>query len=237
MTFDRRQKVLAVVKKAFPEFPCFFGFDYIPELKACIQSKTPFIFTDHAYFGRGYENGNFRVILNGIHQTKLKKYQTPRFKMKIPPLRSGREILVFPPSVTISQTFDTGTWVHDTVEELKKHTDRKIIVKKKNDGDLFEYLKTAHATIGYATVASVESAMCGVPALTNSPNDPCSPIGFRDFHWIHGFAQVDITPWVATLTYSQFHISEIANGFCREVLLGDELSDAHNRSAGLPASG
>lgn len=219
MTFDRRQKVLSVLKKAFPEYPCFMGFDFIPELKACVQNKVPFVYTDHAYFGRGYEGGNFRVILSGIHQTSLKKYEKPRIEVKPYRVARGENILLFPPSVTISQTFDTGNWVQETIDELRKYTNRPIVIKKKADGPLWDYLQDAHAVVGYATVACVESALCGVPVLNRSDHDPCKPIAFP-ISEVESAKPVNLTRWLATLSYSQFHLTEIQNGFCREVLLG-----------------
>jgi hypothetical protein len=223
LTFDRREKVRKVLRKAFPEFPVFFGFDYIPELKACIENKTPYIFADHAYFGRGYENGNFRVIVSDIHQTKLKDYDQPRYKqLKVPNdwRESGEHILIFPPSATIAQTFeDARDWTDETYREIRRHTKRPIVIKRKQDGDLKNYLKNCHAAVGYATVASVEAVMCGVPVFCGA-HCPASPVGLMDLERIDEPFTGGKRLWIASLSYSQFHLSEIENGFCREVLLG-----------------
>jgi hypothetical protein len=220
LTFDRRQKVLSVLKKAFPEYPCFMGFDYVPELRACVENKVPFVYADHAYFNRGYEAGNFRVVLSDIHQTKLKDYSKPRFRVEGMEWRKGDNIVVFPPSATIAQTFvDARTWLQETVDAIRKHTDRPIIIKKKQDGELRNYLANAHAAVGYATVASVEAALHGVPVFCG-PHCPATPVGLSDLSRIEEPITPDRAPWVSTLTHSQFHLSEIANGFCREILLG-----------------
>jgi hypothetical protein len=197
------------------------GFDYVPELKACVENKTPFIYADHAYFNRGYDVGNFRVIVSDIHQTKLKLfYFNPRFRVEGREWKKGDNILVFPPSVTIAQTFeDARTWVQQTVDAIRKHTDRPIIIKKKQDGELKNYLANAHAVVGYATVASVEAALQGVPVFCG-PHCPATPIGLSDLSRIEEPITPDRRVWVSTLTYSQFHTSEIENGFCRETLLG-----------------
>jgi hypothetical protein len=217
LTFDRRQQVVAVLKQAFPEFPVFFGFDYIPELKACIQSQKPFIFADHAYFDRGYEAANFRVIHSDIHQRSLKDRKAKVPKMH--PWRRGKNILVFPPSRTIAQTFDAKDWVSETVAEIQKHTDRPIVVKRKEDGALKPFLEDAHAAIGFGTVASVEAALHGVP-LFCGPRCPGTPIGLQDLSQIENPITPDRAAWFSSLCWSQFHISEIQKGLCREVLLG-----------------
>ena len=219
MTFDRRMKILAVLKKAFPEYPCFMGFDYVPEQKQCITNSVPFIYADHAYFNRGYEAGNFRVILSGIHQKTLKPFEKPRFRVEGSQWKTGEHILVFPPSRTITQTFDCADWLDETVRVLRKHTDRPIVIKQKQDGELKRFLVNAHAAVGYATVASVEAALSGVPVFSG-PHCPATPVGLTDLTQIEKPITPDRSQWVATLTYSQFHLSEIENGFCREILLG-----------------
>lgn len=223
MTFDRRLKIGAVLKQAFPEYPAFFGFDYVPELKACIEAKTPFIYGDHAYFERGYEGGNFRIIKSDIHQLTAKKVDVPRMAVPMRDWRKGSHILVFPPSVTIAKTFESfGSygWVEKTISEIRKHTDRKIIVKLKQSREpLAHFLNDCHAVVGYGTVASVEAALLGVPVFSG-PRCPATPVGLTDLSKIEDPIYPDRNRWVASLTYSQFHLDEIKSGYCREILNG-----------------
>lgn len=221
MTFDRRQKVATVLKKAFPDYPCFVGYDYLPQLKAVIASGAPFIYADHAYMDRGYERENFRVILSGVHQTHLKPFAKPKgYQMKAEGWRKGSHILVFPPSKTMAQTFDAQSWADETCRELLKHTDRKVIVKLKNAPQpLQHYLKNCHAVVGYGTVASVEAVLAGVPAFCGR-NCPATPVGLQDLSQIESPVYPDREPWFNSLTWSQFKLSEIASGLCRETLLG-----------------
>lgn len=224
MTFDRRESILAVVKREFPEFPCFFGFDFIPELKRHVEDGIPFVFVDHAYFKRGYENGgatgNFRVIKSDIHQTKAKNVDYPRMEVPMREWRKGDHILVFPPSLTIAKTFDAKGWVEETISTLRKHTDRKIVVKLKHARHpLSHYLQNCHAVVGYGTVASVEAALLGVPVFSG-PHCPATPVGLTDLSRIEDPAYPDRNRWLASLTYSQFHLDEIRSGYCREILNG-----------------
>lgn len=219
MGFALRQQVLAVVKQQFPDLPCFFGFDYIPELQEAIRNG-PFIFVDHAYFGRGYINQNFRVILSDIHQRKLiEKDRAKTFVYEGRDWRKGSDILIFPPSLTIAQTFGADGWVEETKAELRKHTDRRLVVKHKYTPEPLKfYLKTAHAVVGYGTVASVEAALYGVPVFSG-PRCPVTPIG-QSLDRIEDPAYPDREPWFRGLTHSQFHITEIQSGLCRETVLG-----------------
>lgn len=226
MTFDRRAAILAVVKEQFPEYPCFFGFDFIPALRAQIESGEPFIFTDHAYFGRGYPGGgiegNFRVILSDIHQRKLIQRESPKtFKYEPAEWHKGIHILVFPPSDTITQTFSPHPqWAQNMVRTLKKYTDRPVYIKPKHmRKPLSHYLEHAHAVIGYGTVASVEAAMAGVPVFAG-PRCPATPIAESDVSKIEEPIYPDREMWFRNLTHSQFHLDEIRSGLCRETLLG-----------------
>lgn len=222
MTFDRRQAVLAEVKKQFPEYACFFGFDYIDALRLAFEKEKPFVFVDHAYFGRGYEAQNFRVILSDIHQRKLVRREKAKgFGYEGRDWRKGDTILIFPPSPTIAALFGAQNWVEQVKAGLRDHTDRRLIVKEKHAPQpLKHYLKTAHAVIGYGTVATVEAALYGVPVFTG-PRCPATPIGLRDPALIESPIYPDRGAWFNSLTHSQFHISEIRSGLCRETLLGN----------------
>jgi hypothetical protein len=210
VSYARRKPIREAVQKWFEE-PVFFGFDFIPQLRECIENNKPFIFVDHAYFNRGYGNANFRVIRSDIHQRKAKAVDRPRFPVEMKPWKQGSKILVFPPSDTIKATYGAHSWTVDTVAGL---ADRPVIVKHKLDPKpLTEYLKDAYAVIGYGSVASVESVLAGVPAVAG-PRCPCTSMGY------HFNELPDREAWVNTLTWSQFHISEIESGLCREVING-----------------
>lgn len=221
MTFDRRQAVLNEIKKQFPDFPCFFGFDYIDSLKERIERDRPFIFADHAYFGRGYEAQNFRVILSDVHQRKLvERPKAKGFCYEGRPWRKGDDILIFPPSPTIAKTFGAENWVEQVKAGLRQFTDRRLVVKHKHAPEpLKHYLKTAHLVVGYGTVATTEAALYGVPVYAG-PRCPATPIALTDPSLIESPIYPDREPWFNSLTHSQFHISEIRSGLCRETLLG-----------------
>lgn len=227
MTFDRRKAILAEVKKQFPEYPCFFGFDFIPELKAVMASGAPFIFVDHAYFGRGYEGGgatgNFRVILSDIHQRQVADKGKPKtFEYAPLPWRKGECVLVFPPSQTMVKTFDLHPqWAQNMVKALKQHTARPVYIKPKEARHpLAHYLRDAHAVIGFGTVATVEAAMAGVPVFAG-PKCPATPIAELDLTKIDSPIYPDRERWFSSLTHSQFHLEEIKSGLCRETILGE----------------
>jgi hypothetical protein len=162
------------------------------------------------------------VILSDIHQRKLVEREKPKtFVYEGRDWRKGDDVLIFPPSNTIAATFDAQSWVEDTKHELRKFTDRRLIVKyKEAPKPLKEYLKTAHAVVGYGTVASVEAALYGVPVFCG-PRCPATPVGLKSLDQIENPAYPDREPWFKSLTWSQFSLSEIQSGLCRRIVLGD----------------
>ena len=219
MTFDRRKVIRDEIQKWFDE-PVFFGYDFIPQLKECVEKGIPFIYGDHAYFNRGYPAGNFRIIRNDVHQRTPKKLgPRPGFRYPGPRQDKGSHILVFPPSKTMQATFNAQAWTDETLAELQKRTDRKLIVKKKDAPEpLSHYLKDAHAVVGYGSVASVESVLQGVPSIAG-PRCPTTMLG-QSLDDIESPSLGDTEEWFNTLCWSQFHISEIKSGFCKEVMNG-----------------
>lgn len=221
MAHGLRQAVLdEYIRPQFPDYPCFFGFDHIEKLQQAFQSG-PFIFCDHAYLNRGYFNGNFRVIHSDIHQRKLVvRDKAKTFKYEGRPWRKGSDILLFPPSNTITETFGAENWVEETIAEIRKHTDRRIVIKHKQaPKPLKYYLKDAHAVVGYGTVASVEAALYGVPVFAG-PRCPATPIAATDLSQIESPLTPDREAWFRSLTWSQFSLDEIRSGLCRETVLG-----------------
>lgn len=219
MTFDRRTPVKLEVQKSFTE-PVFFGFDYIPELKEAM--KGDYVFVDHAYFGRGYKAGNFRVIRNNVHKTTLGRTDKPKtfFLGDYKEAKRRGHILVFPPSPTMVETFGAQHWVAQTVEEIRKHTGRPIVIKHKHsEQPLKWFLKDAHACIGFGTVAVVEAALNGVPVVAG-PRCPATPIACPMEKIEDPYFAGDREAWFNSLTWAQFSREEIANGLMKEVLNG-----------------
>lgn len=226
MTFDRREAILKIIKEQFPDYPCFFGYDFIPALKGQIASGEPFIYADHAYFGRGYPGGgiegNFRVILSDVHRRDVVPRDSAKtFVYEPKDWRRGEYVLVFPPSETMVKTFEPHPqWAQLMIKTLKKYTARPVFLKPKHAKyPLSHYLENAHAVIGFGTVACVEAAMFGVPVFAG-PKCPATPIAATDLTQIDTPIYPDREAWFRNLTWSQFHLDEIRSGLCREVLLG-----------------
>ena len=201
-----------------------WGFDHdsFQRMVECRKEKRPFLFLDHAYFKRGYENGHCRLVINGVHQSELVKVPDDRLKkfgVEVQPWRKGREVLVIVPSENVCRFLGYPLrWAQETANELKKYTDRPIRLKFKGPGLVGE-LKDCHAVVSLASVAEVEAAKFGVPVFA-SKHSPAAPIAEQDFSRIEQPIYPEREMWLRGLAYSTWHISELADGTTRRALEG-----------------
>jgi hypothetical protein len=200
----------------------FMGFDASIDDKIleCWAKKLPFLHIDHAYFQRGYEKGNFRVNFNHFHQTAVLDVADSRRPEKlcgsVEPWKKGREILVIEPSSKVEKVLASPNWAQRTADRLRAFTDRPIRIKQKGPGLIGE-LKDCHAVVSLSSVAEVEAAKYGIPVFATE-HSPASPIAEHDFSKIESPTYPEREAWLRSLSYSQWHVSEMANGTTRRVL-------------------
>jgi hypothetical protein len=208
----------------------FMGFDAQDQIRKCLEGR-PFIYIDHAYFKRGYEHGNFRVIVNGFHQTGIRDVPGDRLKkfdVKVEPWKRGRSVVVIEPSQNICRFLEVSPhWARETEELVKRHTDRPVRIKRKGPGLIGE-LRDCHAVVSLSSVAEVEAAKYGIPVFATR-HSPASPIAWHDFTKIETPVYPDREAWLRTLSYSQWHVSEMADGTTRRHLEGCMDGDFHLR--------
>lgn len=198
----------------FGGIPVFAGLEYesLSRIKRCRQEGRPFVFMDHAYFKRGYNTGNMRVCVGGVHHTALLPVPNDRkdlYGVVEAPWRMGDEVIVIQPSERICEAIGAPKrWAADTARELRNYTKRPIRIKQKGDG--LEYTN-AHCVVTLASAAEVEAAVQGVPVFA-SEYSPAAPIAERDLKRIETPIYPDRTRWLSTLAYSQWNIGELADG-------------------------
>lgn len=138
------------------------------------------IYFDHAYFQRGWEHGNFRVVRDGVHLTRVldrPKDRMERMGVVIEPWRkSGTEIVVIPPQEWQAKYYGNADWVGTTLQRLDAITDRPVSVKWGKLNSLREYCANAWAVVTYASVAGVEASLMGIPVFSTPacPSWPCN---------------------------------------------------------------
>ena len=208
--------------------------------KACSNQKMPWLFADMPYFNRWMgehtaETCHWRLIPNGLHETRANDYPEDRVKSLGLSLRdwrkSGSHILIAPSSDTMTN-WVTGRyakqWLNETLAELKKHTDRPIVIRNKprknvTSGPMVETksvtedLKDCWAVVTLASIVGVEAAIAGIPVISH-PSSATSTISTDQLSSIEKPRMPERQSWINTLSYRQFTKAEMRSGLAYEVL-------------------
>ena len=213
---------------------CIRGMKFQSAVRQCWDSGRTFYYIDNGYFGNLRTKVWFRIIKNHVHdirpiierpgdRLKLCEYNLKKFY-------PGKKILIAPPSVKSFALWhiDQEQWVADTIAEIKKHTDRPIVVREKRpradrlkEDTMEEALADdIHCLVTYNSVAAVEAVMQGKPAITLGPNAAgvvCSnSLSEIENPRIPTYDERDA--WLRHLSYCQFTFTEMSNGTAWRIL-------------------
>ena len=218
----------------------FWGFvnNNLALVKKLEARKQQFWFTDTPYFGR-FDNNNlkannhyWRICKNKIHVPFIKDCKSDRFdkfgmKIKAPTL-TGSHILVCPSSVGIHNYLDRPNWTQETVEQIKRYTDRPIKVREKPRGrgtsgpseaivPLSEDLKDAWACVTSCSISAIEAVCMGKSVFCDEKSF-ATPVALTDLKQIEKPTFRDPFDWLCSLAYQQFTPEEYDNGTAVKIL-------------------
>ena len=206
----------------------------------CWESKHTFYYMDSGYVGNYKSRSNpnswklwHRIVKNDVQHNEIIDRPDDRWRRLDYPIKNrkhGKHILLVTPSEKPCKFYgiDKDTWVKETIAEIKKHTNRPIVIRDKAPRQqritrtIFEDLDNCHALITYQSIAAVESVLYGVPAFTLAPT-AADPVCDKDLSLIeHPTIQDNdkIYKWACHLAYGQFHIDEFKNGVAYQILKG-----------------
>ena len=241
---------LATERKYLGEPAAFWGF--IQNNWHIIQQhqkeSVDWYFWDMPYYGRWSglaealnptKEFYWRVALNNIHETSIQKRPSDRFEkwnLKIEPWRKkGSSILIASSSDTMTQ-WTTGMsvdeWEEYTVEQLKKYTNRPIVVRRKPRAEGtsgpdaaklagvkdFKYiLDDVFAVVTTVSMCVVESLARGIPSFC-SPHSAAKLVSRTDLSLIETPLYPDREPWFNHIAYCQFTHKEIESGVAYKCL-------------------
>jgi len=204
----------------------------------CWENNHTFYYMDSGYVGNYKSKSNphgwklwHRIVKNDVQHNKIINRPDDRWKRLDYPIetrKQGKHILLVTPSEKPCRFYgiERDTWVEQTVAEIKKHTDRPIVIRDKAvrqqriNKTIFEDLNNCHALVTYQSIAAVESVLYGVPAFTLAPT-AADPVCDKDLSLIETPTQQDldkIYKWACHLAYGQFHINEFKNGTAWRIL-------------------
>lgn len=222
-------------KELVPDVPAvFYGVsrDTAKIFKECRYSGMPYYYIDNCYMG--VRGNHHRVSRNGAFCTPDGRCDIERFRELDIPIKprqkGGKNILVTlqtPEFFDWVFDLDRADWVDFVVRELRKYTDRPIIVRDKpaptnigpgSEGhrSFLSELRDAWALVTMTSATGVEALFEGVPVFTTHETF-LEPVACRDFSKIEDPPMPDepaLEQWGALLAGNQWRMAEMRRGLC-----------------------
>lgn len=145
--------------------------------------------------------------------------------------KSGDAILVVTPSEKPCKFYgiDRNTWVDNTLTELKKYTDRPIIIRDKGlrrerikENSIYHQFEEDRifAVVTYNSIAATEAIGFGIPSFTTAPN-AADPFCLKDLSKIETPLYEDpekVIAWQNWLGYCQYTGAEMQQGIPKSLI-------------------
>lgn len=211
-------------------------------MKQCWNDQRDFYYVDSGYFGNNPNPLNpqgwkvwHRIVKNNLQHSDIVPRPADRWQrhnITLQPRRHGTKIIVAAPDEKPCKFYgiDQQSWIEQTVAEIKRHTDRPVVVRQRapnridriqSDPLVKVLADDVHALVTFNSVAAVESVVHGVPAFTLAPANAASPVANQDLSQIENpyWADSDkLYAWACHLAYGQFHVSELKDGTAYRIL-------------------
>jgi hypothetical protein len=145
----------------------------------------------------------------------------------------GSKILVVAPSQKPCKYYgiDRQEWLAQTIEEIKKYTDREIVVREKtsrssrSQSTIYDALANdVWATVTYNSIAALESVHYGIPAFALAPT-AADPVCSKDLSQIETPFIPDenfVYKWLCSVAYGQFSLTEMLSGEAWQIVLSND---------------
>jgi len=205
-------------------------------LNHCIETNRDFYAIDTGYFGNDKKKLWHRITKNSLQNLgpivdrpadRLKLIGGYRYKKHI----SGSTILICPPSAKVMNMFKQPSpeeWVEQTITELKKYTDKKIIIRLKPDRQDRVSTNTmeqalandVHCLVTYNSIAATEALMHGKYAIALGPNSAqliCNT-QLSEIERLRYPDEDTMDAYMRHLSYCQFNVIEMQDGTAWQIL-------------------
>ena len=204
-------------------------------MEACRARGRDFYYIDTGYFGNTAKGKLYHRITRNDVQYFGPVVDRPSDRLALTGIgfrkfRPGTNILLAPPSQKLLMMYDIDleTWLNTTIEEIKNHTDRPIVIRKKQSRtvrmteDTMEMAlaQDVHCLVTFSSIAAGEALLLGKPAITLGPN-AAAPLCSQSISEIENpkIPTLDeVKAWAANLAYNQFTEAEMRNGTAWRIL-------------------
>jgi hypothetical protein len=204
----------------------------LPTLRQAQNEGRTWYYADNGYFRPGKVGGYFRVTRDAVQHEGDGEAGPKRWNklgLKIKPWRkTGSTIIVIQPEPLSTELWRVDKkWAAKVIAELKRYTDRPIVVRRKIGDKLQDHapplavaLQDAWAVVVWTSNVAVEALLAGVPAFCT---DPCAAyrMGTPDLSRIEDPVMPDDREqWAWNLAANQWSLDEMRSGLCWRELSG-----------------
>jgi hypothetical protein len=204
-------------------------------MDACLEKGRNFFYIDTGYFGNPARGKLYHRITKNNMQYLGPVVDRPRDRLeqtvvRFKKFRPGSNILLAPPSQKLLNVYgiDLDTWLTNTISDIKRHTDRPIVIRKKQDRTTRMTVDTiemalendVHCLVTYSSIAATEALLNGKPAFVLGPN-AAAPLCRTSVKYIEDprIPTLDeVENWAANLAYCQFTEAEMRDGTAWRIL-------------------
>jgi hypothetical protein len=200
-------------------------------------------YIDTGYLGNRMFKTWFRISKNSF-QVTLPIQSKPadrlnRLRINRTQFARGNKIMIVPIDPKVAGAYgiaDPDTWLKQTVDTIKKYTDREVVVRHrpasretrvKTDTFVGALQQDINAVVVWASNCGVEAAQHGIPIVSFGPS-ACTQISGK-------IEQIDNLPtldtdltelWLRWLSYNQFSNPEVESGLAWRILQENYASNS-----------
>jgi hypothetical protein len=207
------------------------------QMDTCRATGKDFYYIDTGYFGNGKKKLYHRITKNSVQNfgpvIERPSDRFDRTGVRLKKVRAdGSKILLAPPSQKLLNLYDIDleTWLEQTLAEISVHTDREVVIRRKqgrsvrvNDDTIEMALdQDIYCLITYSSIAAGEAILHGKPAITLGPNAAaavCST-SISEIESIQRPSLDEIQAWARHMAYCQFTEVEMREGTAWRILQG-----------------
>lgn len=179
------------------------------------QDGFDFYYGDHGYFGRRQfyriTKNDYQHDGNGHSDCSRLSY----FGIDIKPWHQGDYVIICPQSEEFMRLhgINRSDWIDDCINEIRKHTDRKIFIRNKRDlKPLQRVLDRAYCIVTYSSNIAVDAILSGVPAICLG-KCAASKMSVDSISKINDlYRPENRLEWAGVLADNQWTLPEIRNG-------------------------
>ena len=252
LVIDRKQISSKINESPWPnDIPVAFrSMTKRKEIWKCWETGRPFYYIDNGYMGNLMKKKKYyRVVKNNIQHTKVNPDMPSDRYVSLcqfapymnyygrKPLQSGPILLVTPSEKPCQfYNIDKNTWLEETKIELRKHTDRPIIVREKGlrpdrirDNSVAAQCARdeIYAVVTYQSMAALEAMHYGIPAFTTALScvDSVANRNLADIENPNYPDEAKFLNLLHYLSYCQYTLDEINQGIALSMIEEMKLYD------------